>query len=252
MTKRAWFGIKALAVGLVVAAGCGGGGGGGNVGPQKPRLFYVNASPDAGSLDFYVDDSRLATSIGYLGKSPAYRRTDAVLRDLAITPAGSQEQLVAETFTFANDTYYALVAYGLRSFGSEDRKRLQQAEITFDPAPPAAGDTARIIVINAFLRPAGLDTPAIDFRSPGDNPQINVSNVAFGASSAVEVDSVPQQFVVRRNGTEKQYVPPTVGQTIRFTPQRGRVYLAIVTGIEGQTGSSVPQVSFVELPPKED
>jgi hypothetical protein len=217
----------------------------------------VNSSPDAPALDFYIDDRVTGNSLAYLGASPAYVRTDPEEKDLSVTRDGSLEQIEAKTFTFANDRYYAILTIGKLNF-TEFLNRIQLVELEINVTTPI-GNTARIIPVNAFLRADDQLTPNVDIRSPGDNPAFRRENIAYataGASFDVPVNPNAAQrtleFVVRRNGSDRQYIPATVGQTVRFTPESGRVYLAMITGIEGQTGAQAPQIRFIRLPIKED
>ena len=96
-------------------------------------------------------------------------------------------------------------------------------------------------MFHAFLRSSGLDTPNIDLRNPGDNPQYKVENIAFASTGNLTIDSSTQTFVARRNDSESVYAT----QTFTFAP--GGIYLAIVAGVEGQVGVQAPKIEFIKL-----
>ena len=216
--------IAAVAASLVA---CGGGGGGGTV--NDPRIRYVNASPDTDPVTFSLDDNDRATGVAYLDLSSAFQEEDQDSYDVAVREDGSTTALDAFTAQFQNENEYLVVCVGLKNYGSEPFKRIRLANLQIDLTPPN-GNRCRIYVLHAFNREGGLDTPNIDLRNPGDNPQYKVENIAFGAIGQLSIDSSTQTFVARRNGSESVYATET------FTFDGGGIYLGIVGGIENAVG----------------
>ncbi|MCC7229158.1 MAG: DUF4397 domain-containing protein [Fimbriimonadaceae bacterium] len=226
---------------LVVAfslSACGGGGGGQSI--NKPRLRYVNASPDVNPLSFLIDGSIKTTGIAYLGISPAFVDEDAKEYDMAVREDGELSDLDSVVTGFENEKEYLVCVAGLKNFGSEFVKRLRLVTPQIDLTAPN-GNKSRIYVFHAFLRSSGLDTPNIDLRNPGDNPQYKVENIAFASTGNLTIDSSTQTFVARRNDSESVYAT----QTFTFAP--GGIYLAIVAGVEGQVGVQAPKIEFIKL-----
>lgn len=228
--------IAAIAVSLVA---CGGGGGGGGS-TNDPRIRYVNASPDTAPVTFTLDDGDEATGVGYLGLSSAFEDLEQESYDVSVREDGDNPSLDAFTTQFTNDNEYLLACVGLKNFGSEPFKRLRLVNLQINLTAPN-GSRSRIYVLHAFNREGGLDTPNIDMRNPGDNPQYKVENIAFGALGTLEIDASTQTFVARRNNSESVYATET------FTFAGGGIYLAIVGGIENAGGVQTPQIEFIRL-----
>lgn len=218
---------------------CGGGGGGGSS-ASKPRVRFVNASVDSTALTFKLNGDTEATGVLYPGISSAFKNKDQNSYDIAVREDGGTEDLDASIATFVNEKEYLVSAVGLESFGSEPQKRLRLVAPEIDLTAPN-GNKARIYVLHAFVRATGFDTPNIDLRNPGDNPQYKVENIAFSSIGTLLIDASTQTFVARRTGTESVYAT----QTFTFDPSG--VYVGIVSGIEGEVGASAPKIQFIKL-----
>lgn len=232
--------LVCFVVGLL-AVGCGGSGGNGSL--PNPVLRFINASPDSVALDLLIDDKTLASAIAYLGSTPAFASVDPGDRDVVMLENGTTLELTAEVQTFVKNKSYLAVALGLENFGTENLKRLRSLVFEVDRTVPN-GNKARLFVVHAYNRAAGLDTPNIDFQTPGDNPLFKVPNLSFGSNSAITVDSGVQTFEARRNGTTAVLASGT------FTLQAGKLYAAIVTGIEDAASPQDPKIILVEIEPK--
>ena len=226
-----------MAVSLVA---CGGGGGGSSSGVNDPRVRYVNASPDVSPVTFTLDGDAKATGVAYTDLSPSFVEEDQDTYDIAVHEDGANPDLDAIAAQFANDNEYVVACVGIENFGTEFPKRLQLRSLTIDLTTPN-GNKSRLYVLHAFNRAPGFDTPNIDLRNPGDNPQYTVENIAFGNIGTLEIDSSTQTFVARRNDSESVYAT----NTGTFDP--GGIYLVIVGGIEGAVGAQAPQLFFKKL-----
>lgn len=240
-------------LGAVALLGCGGGSGGGGSDSTDPRIAYVNASPDAGPLDFYLNDSRKASSVPY-GTATDFRAVANKDYDIAVRAADDAETLWSETKTFTPDDDYVVLAVGLRTPPTdetqtppvvENEKRLVIALGNVDRTAPT-GNRARLVVVHAFVRKPGFGTPTIDFRNPGDTPVVNTQGIAFGVAAPIDVDSGTQTFQVRQNGTEQVFVEREF--TGASALAAGSVYLAVVSGIEDGTGEAAPEIRLIKLP----
>jgi len=236
--KRLIFGV----LGAFALFGCGGGGGGGST--AKPaHIAYVNASPDAGNLDFYSNGVSKASGVTF-GTATAFSDVKAGDYDVSVTPAGGSEVLWSETETYTADEDYVSVALGLRNpdltQDTEREKRLVIALGNIDRTAPT-GSRTRLLIVHTFVRKSGFSTPSIDFRNPEDPPVVNTTDIDFGATRSIDVDSGSQTFEVRQNGTDQVFAAATT------TLDAGSVYLALVSGQEDATGASAPTIRFVKL-----
>jgi hypothetical protein len=153
---------------------------------------------------------------------------------------GVNPELDAIAASFSNDNEYLIACVGLENFGTEFLKRLRLRSLAIDLTAPN-GNKSRLYVLHAFNRSTGLETPNIDLRNPGDNPQYKVENIAFGDIGTLEIDASTQTFVARRNESESVYAT----NTGTFVP--GGIYLVIVGGLEGAVGVQEPRIEFIKI-----
>jgi hypothetical protein len=234
--RRVWLGLL-VALGLVFL-GCGGGGSGGGL--PDPTLRFFNGVPDSIALNFLLDDRVEAGPLAYLASTPDFQREEAKTRDLRIQENGSSVDLWAEIVDLLKDKHYLVTAIGLVNYGSEPLKRARTLFTEIDRLAPN-GSRARLIIVHGYNRDTGLQTPAIDFQTPGDNPQFRASNIGYGTTTTLEVDAGNWTFEARRQGTENILVSQNV------TLEGGKIYAAYVLGIENASGSQAPRIEFVEL-----
>lgn len=246
---RIGLGIVLAALTALVAFGIAGCSGGGNATLPDPTVRFVNSSPDSNPLNFFYDDTEKASALAYLDNSVDFTVKQGD-HDLSVEDSITSTVMDALAITLNQDTKYLGVAVGLENFGAEQEKRLQLVAFNYDKNSPN-GSRARLIIIHGYLRQTGFQTPDIDFQGGAvatydpNNPQYLVADIAFAANppSTVEVDSgVPIIFQARRAGTENVYAsdPST-------TFDAGGIYLALVTGVEGQVGVEVPQIKYIKL-----
>lgn len=238
--------VLAAAVLTAALSGCGGGGGSSNL--PDPIIRFINSSPDANPIDFFINSDNKAPAIGYLGDSGEVTTKNGD-KDVSAEDSTTQDVLDSIAFTFERDKKYVGMTLGLENFGTENEKRLRVLAFSFDKNPPN-GSKARLLVIHGYMRETGFQTPSIDFQG-GDvgtydpnNPQFSVTNLGFGADpTELEVDAgVPLIFQARRAGTEN-----VVASDANTTFDDGGIYLAIVTGIENGAGASAPQVKYIKI-----
>ena len=218
---------------------CGGGGGGGRT-ASKPRIRFVNASPDSTALTYSIDGSVEASAIPYLGLSDKFKDKDPDSYDLSVREDAGSEDLDAVVGSFSNEKEYLITTVGLEAYGAEPVKRARIVSPEIDLTVPN-GTKSRIYVLHGFLRATGFDTPNIDLRNPGDNPQYKVENIDFGSIGTLTIDATTQTCVARRTGTESVYATQT------FTFDAGGIYLAIVGGIEGGSAPLDPKITFIKI-----
>ncbi len=232
-------GVSAVIAALTLA-GCGGGGGTGTS-VKKPKIRVFNASPDSNPIRLDLNTDTLEPAVPYLDASTVFKSKNPATYDVGLFDSISGDSLWAETATVSNNTSYVFIAFGLENFGSETIKRIRTVELSVDLTPPV-GNKATLLVFHAFNRGVGLDTPAIDFQNPGDNPQFQLTNITYGNGQSLTVDSGSAlTFQARRNGTEQVYATSTP------TLDAGGVYLVLVSGIDGAASPQDPQINYFKL-----
>lgn len=219
-------------------AGCGGGSGGGGV--PRPTVRFFNGSCDSTLLNFLLDDDVEAAQLAYLSSTPDFESVDAQERDLRIQEDGTSIDLWSEVVNLVGDRDYLISAVGIENYGNETLKRIRTMFTEIDRTAPN-GTRARLVIIHGYNREAGLETPAIDFQTPGDNPQFIASDIAYASSKVLEVDAANWTFEARREGTETILVQQNV------TLGGGKIYAAYVLGVENGLSNQAPRIEFVEL-----
>jgi hypothetical protein len=219
--------------------GCGGGGGGTTDTPRTPAVRAVNASPDSTALDFLLDDRTVGSKLPYLGSAADFANVDAGDYDLIVRENAEGSDIDNLVVSLTGQRSMVAVAVGLKNFGTENLKRLRVVPIEVDRSLPN-GNKARLIVVNGFSRATGFETPSVDFQD-GENPQFKLEDIEFGRSKAMVIDAGSVNFQARRSDSELVYAEGT--QT--FGP--GKIYLAVVAGIEGEAGTKAPRIHYVEL-----
>lgn len=265
---RIWLYAAAL-TGLATIAGCGGSTsktGQGSL--PDPTLFFVNGSPDTPSADFYVNEDVKAAGVDYLLSSSDFIKIpfvpaeiDEGAVDVVVTNAGSTTDLDRVALGLERDTHTLVAAIGLQSgaTGIESPKRLQLINHLITRDAPT-GNRARIYVLHGLLAAPGEETPKIAFETPGDNPQVQFSDIEYGKTNSEKpaddqegtapdplIDSGSYTFQVRRSDLDQGEVYATADLTL----QPGRVYLALVSGIVGDADPAKrPRITLIELATK--
>lgn len=239
---RHWFGLTVCIVGGLLAAGCGGGGTSSLL--DKPEVMFFNASPDIAGLDFYLDDTLLAANVAFEAGSD-FVITDPQDRDIGIFEANTTNNFDLIFDTFERNKHYLVSSIGLADFGNDFKKRVRVVLTEVD-RHIVQGTKSRLIILHAYCREEGFETPAIDFQSPGNNPQYKASNIEFAETSTLLIDAGVRSFDARRTGTEEVYASLT-----NFTFGAGKIYLVYVTGVENGVGNAAPQVIVKEIPSKD-
>lgn len=226
--------------GLLASAGCGGGGGGLSSGDSDPTFIYVNGSPDAGPIDFYVDSKRKASGIPYGARSDQPSEMDSGDYDFEIRLAGGIESHDTIGSISEVNKHYLVGAFGKLAFGDDAMQRLRVQAWQFDRTVPN-GDKARLLVANGLVPMPGFEPPPIDFQD-GTLPQFKFNDVPFGDIQSQLVDSGTFTFDARTDNAEAVFVSKSL------TLERGKVYIALVTGIEGETAPQEPRITLIEIP----
>ena len=133
---------------LVLAIqGCGGAGL--PVVPPDPTIRYVNASPNSGTVDFFLDGDVVGSALPYLGSTANFASRTPGDQELSVAITGDPEAQWTEAIAPERDKHYVAVAFGLRTPpNTELAKRMRIGILTADRARPNNG--ARLIVFHAY------------------------------------------------------------------------------------------------------
>ncbi|HTQ12015.1 MAG TPA: hypothetical protein VMI31_18275 [Fimbriimonadaceae bacterium] len=252
------FGVVIATALALSLAGCGGGGSGPNL--PDPIIRFANVSPDANPLDYYLDygstnQVKEATGLAYLGSSSnitIHKFDTSSGNNLSVVDPTqpSLGQLDSVSFTFARNNYYLCVNVGLENYGSEFAKRLQLLTFQYDHTAPN-GNKANLLIVHGYMEAPGLDTPNIDFQGgpvgsyDPNNPQFSSTNISFADANppTLQVDAgVSLIFQARWAGLEN-----VLASDPGTTFDAGGIYLALVSGVEGQSGAEAPKVTYIKL-----
>ncbi len=242
MNRVKFLGLATLALGVL--AGCGGSSGSVTALPD-PRLRFFNLSPDS-TLDLYLNDDTRATNIAYGASAANFFSLDIdeeTEYDLALRATGSTIDLTSEFRTFARDTNWLVVAFGLQTFGTENSKRLQASLVNVDRTRPN-GTRSRVVAFHGYVPATGNDNFPIILKNDLTIPTISFPALNFGGFTTQDIDAGPQTFIAQRASTD--------GEITRVTKvfESGKIYLMYVGGVEGAAGATAPKIDFFEIQPK--
>jgi hypothetical protein len=206
---------------------------------------FINGSPDSTALNFALNGQVDAAATAYLGSSSTFASFPAASYDVSATELGATVSLSDEVDALSASTSYLVVGFGIENYngtaGPEPAKRFRATAIPVTLSVPNGG-LARIIVLHAFNRAPGFDTPAIDFQDTG-SVYTPLSNISFGGTATLTVTPGYISFEAVRDGTSQVYATDGAG----FTFAAGKTYFALVSGIEGRTGTQAPAITYFQL-----
>jgi hypothetical protein len=181
----------------------------------------VNVSPDAGSLDVYLNSTPVVYSLAY-GADTGYYNVQAGTYTLNIDSAGSTTQRVSSTITFAPATTYSVF---IINSGTE----LQTAVVTDSVTAPSA-DSVAIRFLNFSPNATAVDL-AVNGTVIASNRSYN--DISSNASLAQFGYLAPGTYTaeVRTAGTS------TVLYTTSVTLTGGKIYTLYTKGFVGGTES---------------
>lgn len=225
--------------------GCGGNGTGSEL--PDPNVFFVNGSADAGNLRLQFNEDVSDGPRGYLETSPDFFPIEFKTEteegyDVALATPDLSEIFDLDARVFERNSDTIILALGQRNFAAgEEAKRLRTLFLNVNRAPVGA-NSARLIIVQGFNRGPGNQTPNVDFKNPGDNPEFRVANLGFLNNGEVTIDAGrPFTWVIQRSDTEAIYATTTV------TLSAG-TFLVLLSGTEGATDpAQQPRITFIPL-----
>lgn len=240
--KRFGYGLLVLTAAFTVA-GCGGAGTQVVTLPD-PVIRFINASPNSAGMDMFLNDTQIGSNVPYLGSNASFAAIEQGDYDVIVqetSDSTGETQAIEVRQMNRNEDYLGFACGLVTPPNAEFEKRLRCAPNTFNRTRPN-GDKARLIIFNGYIGAVGTDSPSIDFQEPGDTPRFQATDIPFGEGRELIVDAAALTLVARRNGTELELTPQNT-----FTFGGGKIYAAVVSGIEGETGAQAPKITYVEL-----
>lgn len=248
MKFRTRFGFVALVCGALLALnGCGGESDGNTL--PDPKVFFVNGSADSISLGFFLNETIEGPALNNLSASPDFREVEFIEEaeeayDIAIGEPDASNIYDNEFRVLQRDSNTVVAAIGQKTFPiGDEEKRLQNLIFEVDRTAPGPG-SVRLIIVQGFNRGPGIQTPAVDFQNPGENPLYEVRNLNFGATSTLDLDAGLQTFVIQRSDGQASYA--SVTQNLA-----SGIYIALVSGVEDDPDPlRRPKITFIPVPAK--
>ena len=103
-------------IGIAVALMCAGCGGNSTTSLlPKPEVMFFNSSPDAASLDFYVDSAIVSAALAFATGSD-FSLTDPQQRDIGANAAGTTTNYDLILQSFARNKHYVFSSIGFVTF----------------------------------------------------------------------------------------------------------------------------------------
>lgn len=176
---------------------------------------FINASPDAGSAQLYVQDIvRTPNAISY-GNASGYYKTYLGSQDVAVKAPNGTTTLISATGQFDATASYTYFLVG-------QSNSLGLVAVTDDLVAPASGK-AKIRFVNA-----AINASTANLNLGGSTV---ASNIAFrGVSSSIEVNAGSYIVSVSSN--------PFLSSTLNTTFESGKIYTVYAKGLVGTTGNS--------------
>ncbi len=243
MTRRfLWI---VLLIGGFLLAGCGGGG------QTTHKWFYrfTNAVPDASSgVDLNADKVPVTTGLTYGGSfpTPDYQESDFTnnknLVFFDMVDSGTTNFLDSIVVEKAADQSVHLFGLGMAIPGSQ-QPPARLFPVTVVRNTPN-GNNVRIVFVHGYIRAVGTQTPHVDLmRSAQTNPII--SDVAFGESQTITLAAGHYDFLAVRIAGLMSGTFLTLNN-VDFTA--GHIYVLLLRGVEGQSGTLAPTLDIFEDP----
>jgi hypothetical protein len=160
--------LALLAVALATLSGCQ------NIQMNSPQLRVIDASPDAGILDSYQNNTGLAYNLTF-GTVTSYVPMSPGSYTLAADRVGTRQTLVTGNLTLApGKQYTAIVGNTLAAM---------QQTILLDQSQPAPAGEIALRFVQQATRSGAVDIYLVPRAGRPANPQPIATNLSFGALS---------------------------------------------------------------------
>ncbi|AMM51347.1 cell wall anchor protein [Rufibacter sp. DG15C] len=180
---------------------------------QKANVMVVHASPNAPTVDLYVDGTKVNNTALAYPRNTGYLQVETGTRNIRVTPSGSG---VASAVIDANLTLAANMNYSV--FAAGPVNNITAVVVEDNLTAPAAG---RAHVRFIHLAP---DAPNVDVVVQATNANL-FSNIAFKGSTAfTPVNAGSYTLLVQPVGTDVNAVTATVNL------QAGKIYTVFAKG----------------------
>ena len=235
-TRRGW--VCALAgVALPWTAGCGSVGAEGSLSAAQVR--FVEISPGAPAMDFYVDGAGAAYNIGFANFT-SYLPVTPGVSSLHVSRAGSGQVLAtAQGALSGGRQYTVVVSHGLGNL----QERVYQDQDT--PAP--AGQMA-LRVLNGLEGVGSVSVYVMAAGGPGSGPPVSVFSVGNGAASGYANLPANGSYAITATIAEGALNVPVASVTLKAAS--GAVRTVVFAGVAqaGGRGAAGFSLQDVDVP----
>jgi sugar lactone lactonase YvrE len=186
--------------------------------PSTANLRVVHASPNAPTVDVYVDGDAVLEGVEF-GAVSGYLEVPAGDRAVDITAAGDSDSVVfsGDVGVEANTDYTVVAAGEIGDMADEAFTPLILTDDNSDPGD----DTARVQLVHA-----SPDAPAVDITVAGSGDTL-FDGVAFGESGAVEVPA--GEYTIQVRGDTENNDGDVVAE-YDLTLEGGTIYTGLAVG----------------------
>jgi hypothetical protein len=222
-----------------------------NCGSDHSNVRFVHAAVSNIALDVAVDGKTVASNLAYGGISPAtgYLTVKAGSQAVQMSTAGTTDNLINSTISFASGRHYTLVASGFVAPQANSDFNIAAILLTDDNSAPQAGNVKFRILHAAPFDPAvETNPPNLDIYivPPGTDISSvtpNVSNLTYGQASAYQsVAATTNRVVVTAAGSKSTIIDQTYD-----TLAAGQIRTLIIVNDPDSTNVSATPVVLADL-----
>jgi len=195
--------------------------------PPSALISVVDASPDAGNLDFFLDNNMANTYPIVYGNGLDYLRAYVGKRTATFYTSGTTTKIKTDTMTLKDGKYYTLF---LSNIASKADYLLTTDTLT---NPGASNSSIRLVNLSP-------DAPAVDLAIQGGNT-IATNKAYRGFSSFATISANTYTFEVRQKGTT------IVVATLSARLMPGSVYTIWLQGLASSTTDATKLAAKLQL-----
>lgn len=233
----------ALAAALFVLPGCGGGGQ-----TLKPWFYrFTNAIPNVTGLDLYRDKVLVDANRAFLSSSDyTEMNIDEPSFFFDCNEASTSNVIDSIVLDRQDNKSFHIIAIGTNAPGGGNPQpfaRMIPVEIT--RSTPSGN--ARVIVVHAFQKGVGEQTPNVDIVRSGQIAPI-IEDLEFGRSAVRTLTPGTYDFTIRQAGLLKGDIFTKSGVVL----EAGKIYLFLLKGVEGSLSPFNPDIKIIEEPTRDE
>ncbi len=211
-------------------------------GTNHAKVRFVQASPNALSVDVAVDGKTVVTDLAFGGLAPAtdYLTIEAGNRKVEVRPTGTTTDLINSTVAFASQKKYTMLAVGLVPPAKPTIAALLKTD---DNSPPQSGNINLRVIHASTAGPPNLDIFVVAPGTNITNATPNISALAYQqASDYLNVPAATYE-VIMADPTDRTIRP--VDRT--YTLTAGQIRTLVVVDLAGGSAISPMPLELSDL-----